>query len=276
VPAVNRNHPLLAAARGVAVFMLAASFSASPQNTVPPPSPATPTQAPVYDVMIIRPNNGATEGSDTNADDGHFSAHNVSLKQLLKTAFDIKQDLISGIPSPIESARFDIEAKVVDPDLAVIKKLTREQNHHMLLPLLTDRFQLKTHIEVKTLPVYELVVAKGGAKLKLSTDQTPNGGDINTNGGRTQIKITAWRAPLDSVAKALSNSLDRPVINKTGIAGNFDLNLLWSKDDSSDPNPDAPPTIFTAIQEQLGLKLEPAKGPVETLVVDHAEMPSEN
>ena len=274
--AVSRNHPPLAAARFFAVFILAAASSSRAQNTVPPQPPAAATPAPVYDVMTIRPNNGAAEGSDTNADDGLFTAHNVSLKQLLQTTFDIKQDLISGIPGSVESAHFDMEAKVVNPDLAMLKKLTREQSRHMLLPLLIDRFQLKTHTEVKTLPVYELVVAKGGAKLKLSADQTPNGGDINTNGGRTQIKITAWRAPMDSVAKALSSRLDRTVINKTGLAGNFDLTLQWSRDETSDPSTDAPPTIYTAIEEQLGLKLEPAKGPVQTLIVDHAEMPSEN
>jgi uncharacterized protein (TIGR03435 family) len=154
--------------------------------------------------------------------------------------------------------------------------MTRGQTRQMLLPLLIDRFQLKTHFDVKNLPVYELVVARGGAKLKLSADQTPSGGNINTRTYGTVVKVTARKAPMDSVAKALSGSVDRTVINKTGLTGNFDLDLQWSKDDNTDLGADAPPTIYTAIEEQLGLKLEPAKGPVETLVVDHAAMPSEN
>jgi uncharacterized protein (TIGR03435 family) len=276
VPAVIRNHPPFAAACTLGIFLLAAASSANAQNTVPAPPATAATPAPVYDVMTIRLNNGVSQGSDTNADDGHFSAHNVSLRHLLQTAYDIRHDLVFGIPAPLESARFDVEAKVVDPNLAVIRKLTREQGHQMLLPLLIDRFHLKTHVEVKTLPVYELVVAKGGAKLKLSADQTPNGGDINTSSYQALTKVTASQAPMASVAKALSNSLDRTVIDKTGLAGNFDFNLQWSSEDSADPSPDAPPTIFTAIEEQLGLKLQAAKGPVETLVVDHAEMPSQN
>jgi uncharacterized protein (TIGR03435 family) len=227
--------------------------------------------------MSIKPNNSTTGRSDMNADhSGLFSAHNVSLKQLLQTAFDIKASLISGIPDPIDSARFDIMAKVVDPNLEVLKKMTRGQTRQMLLPLLIDRFQLKTHFEVKSLPVYELVVARKGAKVKPSADQTPSGGDINTSTYGALVKVAARKAPMDSVAKALSSSVDRTVINKTGLTGNFDLDLQWSRNDNSDLGADAPPTIYTAIEEQLGLKLEPAKGPFETLVVDHADMPSEN
>ena len=277
MPAIGRDHPFLLTVCVFAVFIPAAASSVRAQDT-PPSHPSTATTpTPVYDVMSIKPNNSAAGNSDMNADDnGLFSAHNVSLKQLLQTAFDIKGSLISGIPGPIDSARFDVSAKVVDPDLEILKKMTRLQGRQMLLPLLIDRFQLKTHFEVKTLPVYELVVAKGGAKLKLSSDQTPSGGDINTNGYSTMVKVTARKAPMDSVAKALSTSADRTVINKTGLTGNFDLDLQFSRNDITDLGADAPPTIYTAIEEQLGLKLEPAKGPVDTLIVDHAEMPSSN
>jgi uncharacterized protein (TIGR03435 family) len=227
--------------------------------------------------MSIKLNKTLSGSTDIDTGDGRFTAVNVSLKNLLSQAYDIRQDLISGIPGAVESARFDIEAKIVDPNLAALRKLTREQRRSMLLPLLIERFQLQTHLETKTLPVYELVIAKGGPKMKPSVDQKDtSGGDMSINGSRTQIKISGQKVPMASLAKALSSRLDRTVIDKTGLAGNFDLDLIWSKDENPDSGAEPLPDIFTAIQEQLGLKLQPAKGPVETLAVDHATMPSEN
>ncbi len=98
---------------------------------------------------------------------------------------------------------------------------------------------------------------------------------MNTNGSNTLVKISARKTTMTSLAKAISNRVDRTVIDKTGLTGNFDLDLQWSREDNPGPSTDAPPTIFTAIEEQLGLKLQPGKGPVDTLVVDRAEMPSE-
>jgi uncharacterized protein (TIGR03435 family) len=270
------RHSFLAASL-FAISIVAILPSACAQAPVPPPAAAAAQPTPAYDIMSIKLNKTLSSSTDIDTDDGRFSAKNVSLKSLLAQAYDIKQDLISGIPAPIESARFDIEAKVVDPDPDTIKRMTREQRRQMLLPLLTERFELKAHIEAKTLPVYELVMAKGGAKMKPSADQKDTGGgDMSINGSRTQIKIAGQKVPMASLAKALSSRVDRTVIDKTGLTGNFDLDLIWSKDESPDSGAETLPDIFTAIQEQLGLKLQPAKGPVETLIVDHAAMPSEN
>jgi uncharacterized protein (TIGR03435 family) len=252
------------------VFVRAAVVPSSEPAADPDPAAIS------YDVMSIKLNNTASGSSGMDTDDGHFSAHNVSLKVLLSQAYDIKQDLISGISGPVESARFDIEAKVVEPDTAALKKMTREQRRVMLLPLLIDRFQLKTHIEIKQLPVYELVVAKGGAKCKLSADQNNANGDMNIDGSRTTVKLSAQDVSLASFAKSLSSRVDRTVIDKTGLAGNYNIDLQWSNEDNPDSGADPLPSIFTAIQEQLGLRLQPAHGPVETLVVDHAAMPTEN
>ena len=270
--AVHPKNPLLAAA---CILVIAVVAGPQPARTQTPSAPSAATAFIAYDVISIKPNNSGSGSSSSTSNDGRFSATNVTLKQLLQQTFDIKQDLISGIPGPIDSARYDIQAKIVDPNPAALKKMTRQQSSQMLLPLLTERFQLKTHIEVKTLPVYELVV-KGGPKFKPSKDQATKDGDMSTNGSNTQVKITARKASMESLAKALSSRVDRTVIDKTGLAGNFDLDLQWSRDDNPDLGADAPPTIFTAVEEQLGLKLQPGKGPVETLVVDHAEMPSEN
>lgn len=254
---------------------LAAPLRVPAQTTPLSASAAAPV--PTYDVMAIKPNNSASNNVDINTDNDRFSATNVTLKQLLGDAYDIRQDLISGLSGPIETARFDIEARIVDPDPAALKRMTPEQERTMLLPLLMERFQLKVHTETKTLLVYELVVLPGGPKFKPSVTQTDRGGgSTSINGGRTSVKLTAHDLPMGTLAKKLSGEVRRTVIDKTGLAGNFDLKMQWSTDNNPDSGAEVLPDIFTAIQEQLGLKLKPAKGPVETLVVDQVEMPSEN
>jgi uncharacterized protein (TIGR03435 family) len=147
----------------------------------------------------------------------------------------------------------------------------------MVQALLVDRFQLKTHQETRQLPVYALVVAnpKSGPKFKPSE---ANGTTIDT--GRSRIHVQGSDHTVTLLARELAQSLDRIVLDKTGIDGRYDLTLRWTPDDAaatnSTPAPDAPPDIFTAIQEQLGLKLEPTKGPVPILVIDSGAMPSEN
>ena len=235
----------------------------------------TPSLA--YDVITIKPNKSASGNVDIDTEDDHFTATNVSLKTLLENVYGIKQDLISGIPGPLDSARFDIQAKISDPDPVALKKMTPVQERLKLLPLLTERFQLKTHTETKILPIYELVVIPAGPKFKPSGDQTKTGdGSTSIQGSRTRGKLTAQDIPMMSLAKSLAGQVHRTVIDKTGLTGNFDLALQWSNDESTEAGAESDPTIFTAVQEQLGLKLQPAKGPVETLVVDHAAMPSEN
>jgi uncharacterized protein (TIGR03435 family) len=267
-----KNRLAIAALLGMSL----ACLSAFAQDTAHPATEATP--APIsYDVMAIKPNNTGSGGVDIDTDDDRFTATNVSLKTLLEEIYDIKSDLISGIPGPVDSARFDISAKISEPDHEVLKKLTPEQQRQLLLPLVTERFQLKVHTETKTLPVYELVVLPGGPKFKPSADQTTTGGgDISVHGTRVRADLTAKEIPMKHLAKALAGSIHRTVIDKTGLKGTYDLTLQWSNDENPDSGAEQAPSIFTAVQEQLGLKLQSAKGPVETLVVDHAAMPSEN
>jgi len=228
-----------------------------------------------------------------------YSASNVSLKMLVQSAYGIREDLISGAPSWADSARFDIDAKVAGSDVDALKKLTPEQRRLILQPLLADRFKLKMHTETKQLPVYELVPAKGGSKLKEATpgDTYANGikgPDGVGRGGMMKVgrgQLTSQAVPMTSLANMLAQQLHRTVIDKTGLTGKYDVELTWTPDQGADPmfkGPDgspqrgdaAPdtsgPSIFTALQEQLGLRLQSAKGPVETVVIDHVEMPSEN
>jgi uncharacterized protein (TIGR03435 family) len=254
---------------------------------------------PAFDVVSIKPNKSDSGMVRIMGKPDGYAASNVSLKMLIQSAYGIREDLISGAPSWADSARFDIDAKVAGSDVDALKKLTPEQRRLILQPLLADRFKLKTHTETKQLPVYELVVAKGGSKLKEAApgDTYANGikgPDGVGRGGMMRVgrgQLNAQAVPMTSLANMLSQQLHRTVLDKTGLTGKYDIELNWTPDQGSDPmfkGPDssqqradaAPdssgPSIFTALQEQLGLRLQSAKGPVETLVIDHVEMPSEN
>ncbi len=229
---------------------------------------------PVYDVVSIKPNKSGSGSTSSHTTLDRYSATNVSLFQLLRRAYDIREDLISGVTGPIASARFDIEAKVVDHDPDAVKKPNGRQTGRMLLPVLVERFQLKAHTETRILPVYELVVVQGSPKFKPVSSGGNSGTSINGNGKETTLKATD--IPMASLADTLSGQVNRTVIDRTGLAEHYDVALNWASDEINDAQANAGPSIFTALQEQLGLKLQPAKGLVVTLVVDHVEMPSEN
>jgi uncharacterized protein (TIGR03435 family) len=145
----------------------------------------------------------------------------------------------------------------------------------MVQALLADRFKLVMHAETRELPLYALVVAKGGAKLGPAKET-----GTTVNHGRGHIEVQGANS-IALLAEELSQEVGRDVIDRSGIQGRYDLKLIFAPDDrtpdlASSSSTDSGPSIFTALQEQLGLKLEPQKGPVEVLVVDHVEMPSEN
>ncbi|MEI9978933.1 MAG: TIGR03435 family protein [Edaphobacter sp.] len=271
--------------------------SAASSGTAPSTATAE-VKVPAFDVVSIKPNKSGSGGIRImNKPDG-YSASNISLKMLIQGAYGIREDLISGAPGWADSARYDIDAKVAGVDVDALKKLTPEQRRSILQPLLAERFKLKVHTETKQLPVYELVVAKGGSKLKEATpDDTYatgiKGPDGVGRGGMMRMgrgQLTAQGIRMTSLVNMLSQQLHRTVIDKTGLTGKYDLDLNWTPEEGemgppppggSQPRADgaaesAGPSIYTAVQEQLGLKLQAAKGPVDTLVIDHVEMPSEN
>ena len=236
---------------------------------------------PTFDVASVKQNKLSTDGRShiySSLDSGNFRTVNVSMKALLQAAYGLPETQIFGVPSGIGPAMFDIEAKV---DSAFDEKMTslsederRALKEQLLQALLADRFKLACHRETRELPIYALVVAKGGSKLQTSK---ANGRTI----GGTYGKLVAEGVTVDGFAQELAKRVGRVVVDKTGISGRFDVTLRWTPDEgpamlNGAPIPDPPPSIYTAIQEQLGLKLEPRKGPVEVIVVDHVEMPTEN
>jgi len=205
---------------------------------------------------------------------GGFTASNCSLALLIQYAYDVMQFQISSAPSWVQSDRYDISAKG-EPGSQVA------DIRPMLQRLLEDRFQLKHHWETKEAAVYHLVVSKT-AKLRESEpgDCLPSGdapcGALRNSPGNTQgYSLTA-----SDLAGSLSFFVGRPVLNYTALAGKYDIELQWTPErvqmQSPSPSEENSPSIFTALQEQLGLKLESARGPVKTLVIDHVERPSEN
>jgi uncharacterized protein (TIGR03435 family) len=237
---------------------------------------AAPAAGATYDAVSIKPNKTGSGSMRISISNGHYAATNVSLKALLQTTYDVKEDQISGIPGAIDSQRFDIEAKIVEPDLDAMKNMDVKERRAMMLPVLADRFHLQAHQETKILPVFDLVVVDAGPKFKpVSLHDEKSGHTSFMNRGRA-MEMSGHEVTLDTFARLLSTQVHRTVVDKTGLAEKYDLTLKWSPEDSTEPSADASPGIFTALQEQLGLKLMPAKGPVETLVVDHVEMPTEN
>lgn len=259
-------------------------------------SPTAGASSPSFEVASIKPNH-VSDGLFRLmfAPDG-LSANGLPVKMLIGFAYNMKDFQISGGPGWIDSERYDIEAKMDETTIAALKKLTpeqaTEQRRLMLQSLLADRFNLKVSRASKELPIYALVVAKNGPKLTKSADP-PSGPD--GPGPRNRIRfqmgeLSATGAPISILVDQLARELDRKVVDKTGLEGRYDFTLHWNSDrqglsaagpaDASQgpaPSSDSSgPTIFTALQEQLGLKLESQKGPVETLIIESIAKPSEN
>jgi uncharacterized protein (TIGR03435 family) len=230
---------------------------------------------PVFDAVVIKPTKEAGDNDGTDSRRSAFKGTNVTLKRLLVNAYGIREPLIYGLPSWAENDHWDVNAKVSDPDPEQMKALTKEQRRAMLQAMLAERFHLKAHIVMKVQPIYELTVTAGGPKFKASAPGETTGTGIDGNDGVIRLEGTA--ITLTSLADSLSPSMDRTVVDKTALAGAYNILLRWTSDRAPQPLPDdAPPVIFTAIEEQLGLKLAPTKGPAPTLVVDRVEKPTEN
>ena len=261
-----------------------AQASANATSGVPaPPSAASAAPGPVFDVAAIHlhiPEPHEHNSIWTSSADAGFRTENVSVVDLIHWAYEMPEIRILGAPAWAGSTYFNIDAKA-DPSVAAAwhglsSEASRREMEKMVQALLADRFHLVTHTETRELPIYVLVVAKGGPKLG-STQA--NGTWVNDSNGSIDVGGSNCVALF---AEALSRVAGRDVVDKTGIAGRYHLKLQWTPDDASAPSPgsgapaDSGPSLFTALEEQLGLKLEPAKGPVQVLVIDHVEVPSAN
>jgi uncharacterized protein (TIGR03435 family) len=208
---------------------------------------------------------------------GHqFSTHKTTLNFLIKFAYRLNARQIIGGPAWLDTEEYDIVAK---PEGET--SLTMSQLRPLVQKLLEDRFKLTSHREQKELPVYALVIGKNGARLKKSEADPASLPGVQVSGA-SALTISSTNNTMLGLAAVLQMSfVDRPIVDHTGFAGKYDFDLNFTHDLASSTgslanDPNAPPDLFTAIQEQLGLKLEAVQAPAEVLVVDHIEKPSEN
>jgi uncharacterized protein (TIGR03435 family) len=250
--------------------------------TAAAPDPCTVSERASFDVTSVKPMEGNSGSSSWNGTpDGVILKG--SLRRMILNAFQLHDFQVSGGPDWVATSTWEVHAKndTPDPDYRKLSpselQALRNRRMQQMQALLMDRFQLKCHAVAKQLPVYELVIAKGGLKLKETTAPENKRNSDSSDSRGSQMHMTATGVTAERIAATLGNQVDRMVIDKTALTGSYDLTLDWVHDSSS-ASADAPsgPTIFTALEEQLGLKLQPAKGPVAVLVIDAVEKPSEN
>jgi bla regulator protein BlaR1 len=227
------------------------------------------TAKPIIQVVSIKRNTSGEGNSMFTMPLGEkFTATNVRARMLIAMAYDLKPHQLSGAPDWLESEKYDIQAKTGAP-------ADRDQMKLTMQALLADRFKLAIHLDPKEMPIYALVASKGATKLRPAAGDGESKSQFRIGIGVGLLNLHG--ASMAQLADALSRVVGRDVIDKTGIAGTFDVELDWTPDERRDRMPeDAGPSLFTAIQEQLGLKLEAQKGPVDIVVIDHVEKPSQN
>jgi uncharacterized protein (TIGR03435 family) len=220
-----------------------------------------------FEVASIRPHMGDDDHQETNLlPGGRYVGLNATVQKLIRLALSVEDEQILAAPEWIEKDRYDIDAKT-----GSTARLDPPEFQRDLLALLQERFQFRFHRETRERTVYWLIVPKGGMKLKEATATEQPSMATNANGSSKVLEATA--ISMDALAGALSRQTGRKVEDHTGLGGKFDVRLEW--DDSHAPDTEEP-SIFTAVQEQLGLKLKAAKGDVAVVVVDHIERPSMN
>jgi uncharacterized protein (TIGR03435 family) len=259
-----------------------------------------------FEAASIKPNRSGSGGHHWDFSNGRLVAVNVTTKTIIRQAYGVADGQLVGVPDWVNSEFYDINAKMDDAAAAALEKLPleerNEKDRQLFQNLLTDRFGLKVAHETNDLPIFALVVSKGGIKFSptklppedaAGTDssgtagQPERGTSISGNGRETSatcngVKMSAWAAALSRQPEVEG----RLVLDQTGLTGEYDFAMKWARQRESDfreGGGGAPvaldtsgPSLFTALQEQLGLKLEAKKGPVDTIVIVHIERPSEN
>ena len=257
------------------LFACAFSWNSAIAQIPQPPAAAASSEKSLptaYDVVSVKPHKG-DDGSWWRTTSGAFSAE-VPVRSLIMSAYNlIMLDQVSGLPDWAERDSFDVEGKLDSDTAEAFARLSRSdqsrQRQLMMQALLADRFKLRIRRETRELAVYNLVIAKGGIKMK----EAPPTERSSYSMGLGRINGDAMQ--IDNLAFSLSNPVGRLIIDKTGLTGKYQVSLNWAWNDEPGSG-DTGPSIFTALQEQLGLKLEPAKAPIDVVVIDHIERPSEN
>jgi uncharacterized protein (TIGR03435 family) len=279
---------LLPVAAGVAAAALPLTLGMLRAQQTGPDARAAAAR-PEFDVASLKPNTSGMPGYAVRVLPAGLTARNITLKRLIAIGYGVTDYQIFGSLPWLESAGFDLEARSAGPtDLSHVRPMVQS--------LLDDRFKLKIHRESKELPIYSLTLARSGSKLGAGLVESAAGacGPVNAEAPPLAAacgtvspgpgRIWGQRGRISQLADRLSTILGRTVVDKTGLTGVYDIQLTYTPDPSMSPQlppglpaSDVPgPSLFTAMQEQLGLKLTAGKGPVDVIVVDSAEKPDGN
>jgi uncharacterized protein (TIGR03435 family) len=288
---------LISAAAFVVLPLTIARGSAAAQNSAQDQSPVANPDDPkfaafVYDVVSIKPYkdepSAAVHWMGSKESPDGFTLHNGPLTQIIAQAYRTEHSKVTGMPDWMIKERYDMEAKM-EPEVAdALQKLNPAEQklarQHMLRVLARDYLKLTIHMETAQVPIYELVIGKNGPRLKPPADpNTPEQG-MRVSGTAGATIWDAKNTKLSSMLGQLSYVMGRPVYDKTGLTEKYDFTVKYTPDraasagpgaDTAAPPDEAPP-ITIAIEEQLGLKLVSAKGPMDSIVIDHVERPSVN
>ena len=226
---------------------------------------------PDWEVVSVKPSDPDDKYDFFNIKGRNVVIRNESVMYILRTAYGMQKSQFVGLPDWVKTERYNVDG-VADaagtPDA--------DQMHALMRKLLAERFGLKAHREQRQMDVYALTVAKGGPRMepsKSAPEAMPGNAGGQDNGRQTR---KYWNVSMADLAPMLQFNLDRPVVDQTGIKGRYDFTMKWTVDQERATEPDAPPVLFTAIQEQIGLKLEATKAPADVLVVDAIQRPAAN
>jgi uncharacterized protein (TIGR03435 family) len=246
-----------------------------------PPRPMAADADPAFEVATIKPSDPDARERGARVQDSNITLRNLTLTELVRNVYDVHPNLLIGLPAWASSERYDISGK---PD--VPGQPNGDQLKIMLRKLLADRFQLTFHKDQRELPVFSLSVLKSGAKITRNDAKVETKSDTSGVIFRGPGSVLLNNLSMDDFCKMLqSSALDRPVVNQTGLEGKYTFSLVWTPEQlaagAANQAPaglraDAPPDIYAALQQQLGLKVDATKLKVEVLVVDKMNKPSEN
>ncbi len=281
LPVFPRHAGLLAA------LILMAGVSAHAQAPIVEEPGYTPTLT--FDVATIRPSALADAGFHVSVSSpphsSRFEATNLTIKTLIQIAYGFEAPVV-GAPDWITDTFYDIKARSDDAADARLAKLptneARLEKRNAIRVLLAERLGLQTHLETRDSSIYNLVVAKGGVKLQ-PVPPPPDGGapaspppaDVQAHGSPHGLEFVGSNASMRAITGILSAMVEAPVLDKTGLTGSYNYTLQFGREWSAN-DPDGWPSIFTAVEEQMGLKLEAVHASVPNLVVDHITKPTEN
>lgn len=258
-----------------AIVLLASALPCLDGQTVQSVPPMASDAHPAIEVASVKRSDPADQAHRFTIEGHRILVENQTVNMMIQMSYGVHARQIVNAPPWIESERFDIQAipdTAGQPDVLQFKEMVRK--------VLAERFGLKLRTEQQEMPRYTLTVAKGGPKMETSKGSPDGLPRINGNGTQTTMSLQMKNVSMGDVAQQLQGALDRPVVDQTGLKGKYDLSLNWLRADAAPAAAEgadsALPGIFTALQEQAGLKVEPTKGEVDVLVVEHVERPAAN